>query len=414
MSYGTVIAQRYACAHPDRVSALILDGPVDPAQGSQADWVEADKAFEATLGRVFDACLADVDCRRDLPDPRATLERVLDRAADGGIETSFADITGHVESVTLDLGSVTSAIDDALYDPLGRSLFLHALASDAVGDDIPLGRLVSPAGHYTDETPSSQFTYYATLCADFAGDTSTDAAGYIRDGKAAGALAGTLRSAYYSGLPCVDWAGRTPGRATPAPLTDTPFPVVVLSGGADPITPPSQAARIAARLSDGYLITTVDGGHGSFGNGAPCPDDTVAALLVEGTRPASRTITCDGRLIETYIPPLPVFTGLAPVQIARAIDDELWSDPDLRYAPPDSIQTDVGCRYGGRIKVGDDPDALRLTFDACEIFAGQPIRGTAVYSDGGATFDLRLPGGPLSYTFDDAGRETIDGHEVGR
>ena len=211
VSYGTVIAQRYASAHPDRVSALILDGPVDPAQGSQADWVEADKAFEATLGRVFDACLADVDCRRDLPAPRAALERLLDRASNGGIETSFADISGHVESVTLDLGSVTSAIDDALYDPLGRSLFLHALASDAVGDDIPLGRLVAPAGHYTDETPSSQFTYYATLCADFAGDTSTDAAGYIRDGKAAGALAGTLRSAYYSGLPCVDWAGRTPG-----------------------------------------------------------------------------------------------------------------------------------------------------------------------------------------------------------
>ena len=271
VSYGTVIAQRYASAHPDRVSALILDGPVDPAQGSQAGWVEADKAFEATLGRVFDACLADADCRRDLPDPRATLERLLDRASDGGIETSFADITGRVETVTLDLGSVTSAIDDALYDPLGRSLFLHALASDAAGDDIPLGRLVSPAGHYTDETPSSQFTYYATLCADFAGDTSTDAAGYIRDGKAAGALAGTLRSAYYSGLPCVDWGGRTPGRPTPTPLTDTPFPVVVLSGGADPITPPTQAARIAARLSDGYLITTIDGGHGSFGNGDPVP-----------------------------------------------------------------------------------------------------------------------------------------------
>ncbi len=414
VSYGTVIAQRYASAHPDRISLLILDGPVDPAQGSEAGWVEADKAFEATLSRVLEACSADDECRHDLPSPRASLERLLERAGAGGIETSFADITGRVQTVTLDRASVTSAIDDALYDPLGRSLFLHALASDAVGDDIPLGRLVAPAGHYTDETPSSQFAYYATLCADFAGDTSPDADAYVRDGKAAGALTGTLQSAYYSGLPCVDWGGRTVGRPTPTPLTDTPFPVVVLSGGADPITPPSQAARIAARLSDGYVITTVDGGHGSFGNGDACPDDTVAALLVGGTRPASRTVTCDGSLIETYIPPLPTFEGLTPVQIARAIDDELWSDPDLRYAPPDSIQTDVGCRHGGRIKVGDDPAELRLTFDDCEIFAGEPIGGTAVYSDTGATFDLRLPDGPLSYTFDDSGRETIDGHEVGR
>ena len=59
---------------------------------------------------------------------RAALERLLDRA-DGGIETSYADITGRVRDVTLDRGSIISAIDDALYDPLGRSLFLHALAS---------------------------------------------------------------------------------------------------------------------------------------------------------------------------------------------------------------------------------------------------------------------------------------------
>ena len=215
-------------------------------------------------------------------------------------------------------------------------------------------------------------------------------------------------------MPCVDWAGRTRDRPTPAPLTDTPFPVVVLSGGADPITPPSQASRIAARLSDGYLITTTDGGHGSFGSGASCPDEAIADLLVRGARPASRSVTCVGRLIETYIPPLPAFPGLSPVEIARAIDDELWSDPDLRYAPPDTIQTDLGCRHGGVIKVGDDPDELRLTFDACEIFADVPIKGTAVYSETDATFDLRLPDGPLSYTFDDSGRETINGNEVGR
>ena len=104
VSYGTVIAQRYASAHPDRVSALVLDGPVDPAQGSEAGWVEADKAFEATLGRVFDACLADADCRRDLPDPRATLERLLDRASDGGIETSSDARSSRRSSVALGSG----------------------------------------------------------------------------------------------------------------------------------------------------------------------------------------------------------------------------------------------------------------------------------------------------------------------
>ena len=414
VSYGTVIGQRYASAYPDRVSALILDGPVDPAHGSQADWVEADIAFEHTLTQVLDACRADARCSTDLPDPQAGLDTMLAHADQGGIKTAFADATGHVQEVTLDRNSIVNAISDALYDPTGRALFLHALASDAVGDEIPLGRLAAPAGYAGAETSSSQFAYYATLCADFAGDTAADAAGYVAAGRAAGALAGTLRSVYYSGLPCVEWGGRTRGRPTPTPLTTTPFPVLVLSGGADPITPPGQAARIAARLSDGYLFTTRGGGHGSFGNGAPCPDDAVAALLVRDERPRTRSITCDGDLTNPYVAPLPAFAGLAPIEIARAIDDELWTDPDLVYPPPDSSENDIGCRAGGHIEVKDEDDGLRLTFRDCQIFAEEPINGTARYADAGsATFELRLPDGPLSYSFDDRGRETINGRDAG-
>jgi pimeloyl-ACP methyl ester carboxylesterase len=415
VSYGTVIAQRYASAHPDRVSALILDGPVDPAHGSQADWVEADIAFEHTLSAVLDACGRDRACSSDLPDPQAALERMLARADGPGIVAFLADTAGQPQQITLGRGSIVDAISDALYDPTGRSLLIHALASDAKGDDVPLARLAAPAGYVSSEATSSEFAYYATLCADFAGDTAPDAASYLEAGREAGALSGVLRSVYYSGLPCVDWAGRTAGRPTPSPLTTTPFPVLVLSGGADPITPPSQAARIVSRLSDGYLFTTQDGGHGSFGNGDPCPDDAVAALLLRGERPRERQITCDGRLTGPYIPPLPAFAGLTPIEIARAIDDELWSDPDLLYQSPlPLLQSDIGCRDGGRITVQEEADGLRLTMHDCEIFAGQPMNGTVRYADaGGATYELRLPDGPLSYSFDDAGRETINGHDAG-
>ena len=286
VSYGTVIAQRYASAHPDRVSPLILDGPVDPAQGSQAGWVEADKAFEATLARVFDACLADDACRRDLPDPQGDARAAARPGRGDGIETSYADITGRVRDVTLDRGSIISAIDDALYDPLGRSLFLHALASRRRRATTSRSGAWSPRRVTTRTRRRARSSRTTRRCARTSPATrpttppATSATARPRARWPGRSGRPTTRA-----CPCVDWGGRTPERPTPAPLTDTPFPVVVLSGGADPITPPSQAARIAARLSDGYLITTVDGGHGSFGNGEPCPDDAVAALLLRGDPP---------------------------------------------------------------------------------------------------------------------------------
>ena len=42
------------------------------------------------------------------------------------------------------------------------------------------------------------------------------------------------------------------------------------------------------------------------------------------------------------------------------------------------------------------------------------MNGTFRYpDDGGADFELRLRDGPLSYSFDKAGRETINGRDAG-
>ena len=284
-----------------------------------------------------------------------------------------------------------------------------------MGDDIPLARLSAPIGYASDEVAQSDFAYYATLCADFSGETSSDAA-RLPHGRAGGrsACAGRSGPSTSRGCRAVDWPGRTVGRPSPAPLTTTPFPVIVAERRRGSDHAAETASRIAARLSDGYLLTTAGGGHGSFGLGAPCPDAIVAALLLRDERPKTRMVDCPGRLTARYIPPLPVFKGLAPIDIARAIDDELWSDPDLLYPAPNDPQGVIGCRHGGTIGVNEESDSLRLTFHDCQIFSGQPMSGTARYAnEGGATFDIRLPDGPLEYAFDEAGRETINGRDAG-
>ncbi len=62
-SYGTQYAQVFATAHPDRVQALFLDGPVDlTVQGTEYH-VEAATAHGETLAMILDLCTADDACR---------------------------------------------------------------------------------------------------------------------------------------------------------------------------------------------------------------------------------------------------------------------------------------------------------------------------------------------------------------
>src|SRR6185436_11592090 len=98
--------------------------------------------------------------------------------------------------------------------------------------------------------------------------------------------------AYRSTLPCLAWPGRD-AAAVPTPhLRGTPFPVFVLTSGADPVTPAAAARRIAADLTDGYLVESDGGPHVIFGRGDACPDDLVTAFLVDGRRPAERRTPC--------------------------------------------------------------------------------------------------------------------------
>ncbi len=72
-SYGTVVAQRYAVAHPEHLEALILDGPIDIEQPTDKSWIEATRGFEDVLRRSLRSCVATDGCRI----PRG--ERVVER-----------------------------------------------------------------------------------------------------------------------------------------------------------------------------------------------------------------------------------------------------------------------------------------------------------------------------------------------
>ena len=53
-SYGTELAQTYAASHPDRLTALILDGAVDLTRSANEFWADAAKSFNTVLTRTLE------------------------------------------------------------------------------------------------------------------------------------------------------------------------------------------------------------------------------------------------------------------------------------------------------------------------------------------------------------------------
>ena len=64
-SYGTQYVQTYAAAHPDRIKALFIDGPVDLAPGAIAYYTEGARAFDDVLVSTLAECRRSAACRSD-------------------------------------------------------------------------------------------------------------------------------------------------------------------------------------------------------------------------------------------------------------------------------------------------------------------------------------------------------------
>lgn len=411
-SYGTVAAQHYAAAHPDRLEALILDGALDAVQSTDETWAEATRSFQAVLRRTLLACRDEVGC---VDDPERAWERMIERLAGGPTTAAYADGDGRMASWSFDLDAAIDVLTDALYDQTGRMLALRALTAADAGDWVPLARMVyagGPDGGALNEAVSD-FAYYAAWCADRVAERpELDARTFLERARRSGIGRDPVGNVYLSAAACHAW----PVPAGPAPELPRPgvrldFPVVLLAASADPITPSIHARRLEARyrkVADTYLIETRDGPHVTLGRGNDCPDDQVMDLLLSGRRP-EREVTCDGFLVDAMVALADDGSDLDPLRArARAFDIELMTHPDY-LAWDGGWVLSIGCRYGGRVSVSSGPSSDRFDVDACEIRRGEPMEGSGTYHHGGSVeLDLRFDRGSVVYTADGSFRYTSE------
>ena len=400
-SYGTELAQLYAARHPERLTALVLDGAVDLTRTSIEFWADAAHGFDRVLSATFAACTADPDCAADVADPAAAYDRVLRRFA-GSQEVRFADEDGVVRGHAVDAAAIEAAVGTLLYDPKGRMLIQRAVAAADRGDAVPMARIARVLGPGVAAGVSS-FAYHAVTCADYRVSPTADPHD-VAALRAAGVAAGVdaLRTDEVCGaqVPCLVWPVQPVDGTRPVPLTTTPFPVFVLGATGDPITPIDQARAIAARLSDGYLIETAGGPHVTFGRGDRCVDEPIARFLIDGVRPAARSIHCAGEVAEAYIP----LTADTAADYGDALDamaateTELFADPEYQLWDGQQ-ELRVGCRHGGFFVVTAGTVKDRLRFADCAFVTGLSLTGTGtyIYADDLVRWTVTAPDGRLDY-----------------
>ncbi len=400
-SYGTELAQAYAAAHPDRLSALILDGAVDLTQTANQFWADAAHGFDRALQDTLQTCANDAKCHADLEEPLSSYDTLLRRYASVG-EVEFGDPDGVVRSHSIDAAALKAAIDVLLYEPVGRMLIQRAVAASSHGDAVPAAQLVDALGS-GEGVGASAFTYHAVTCADYRVSPTTDPHDVQAVERAAhDAGVSNLRTdeIYTSQYPCLFWPYQPADGTRPAPITTTPFPVFVLGAIDDPITPVDQARAIAARLSDGYLIVTLGGSHVTFGRHDDCVDGPVVAFLLEAKRPAVRSLTCSGAVADPYIP----LTAAVAAGYTDALDamesteSELFADVDYRLWDR-SHDIRIGCRHGGFIALTPATDRDNIRFADCSFVPGLPLTGTGTYSyaSGTTSWSVTAPDASLDY-----------------
>jgi pimeloyl-ACP methyl ester carboxylesterase len=279
-SYGTRAALEYLRLFPQHVRRIVIDGVAPPDMVLPASFSpDAQMALEALLA----ACEADGDCRQSygpLRERWAALLRSLPREV-----RVLHPLTGQDERFTLTHAMLMAMVRLPLYAPPLASALPYAISEAAQGRFTPLvGLAGSLGGGRTSSARMAMGMHFSVICAEDL--PAFEAGGGDKPGKDFGEGFGQL----YRQV-CKDWPR---GAVAPAFYRVLPaaVPGLVLSGGADPVTPPRHGERVAQAL--GPLVRHVvvpEAGHGVMGLGCmrdvlyrfiEAPDAAAAAAVDAG------------------------------------------------------------------------------------------------------------------------------------
>ena len=250
-SYGTRAALEYMRQFPQQVRRAVLDG-VAPADMVLPASFSPDN--QAALDAVIDACAADKTCAARLPGLRQRWQALL--ASLPRTVRATHPVTGQAQSLELTRDSVLGMARSPLYVPALAAALPFALYEAAEGRFEPLLGL-SAALTSGRPMPMAEGMHFSVVCAE-------DLPRLAQSADQPGADFGEMAAQLYRQV-CTGWPR---GAVPPAFYTLPPAPAatLVLSGGADPVTPPRHGERVSKALGPkSRHVVVAQAGHGVMG-----------------------------------------------------------------------------------------------------------------------------------------------------
>jgi pimeloyl-ACP methyl ester carboxylesterase len=273
VSYGTRVAQHYLRRHPDVTRTLILDGVVPPqvALGPTIA-LEAQRALDA----IFARCASNTMCGERFPEIAAQFKRLKARLLESPQTVEVPDpVTGHAESLRFGPAELAGALRLLSYHPNTVALIPLLVDEAAAGNYGPL---------------ASQYLMVVRSLSDALSIGMHNAVVCTEDAPLfePGAIDRAALEATYMGPVQLD-AIEAICSAWPAGILDeglhealqTAVPVLLLSGDADPVTPPAFADMAAVGMTNSKHLVGVDQGHGQAPR--PCIPDIMADFVARAS-----------------------------------------------------------------------------------------------------------------------------------
>jgi pimeloyl-ACP methyl ester carboxylesterase len=278
-SSGTLLGAIYADRFPQRVRALVLDGPIDPSLDLLGMTRAQAVAFERTLDGFFAWCAADAGCAwRPGSDLRNGFLALIDRVRREPLSAPGGEKVGVSELMTGVMGRLYAR---SRWPSLGE-----ALGSAEEGDGSPLATL---SNRYVNGGASNfADARSAITCADH--PAPNDPAAYPALADAAAKEAPVFGPLFtWAALSCGVWP--VPASLQPHPVRAPGAPPILVVGTTgDPATPQAWAESLAGQLAQGVLVLRQGSEHVAYYYSS-CVRGIVDAYLVDGRLPASGT-TC--------------------------------------------------------------------------------------------------------------------------
>jgi pimeloyl-ACP methyl ester carboxylesterase len=281
VSYGTRAALTYMRRYPERVRTAILDGvvPQDEALGS-----DVARDAQRAIDLIFERCAAEAACAKAFPSLRAEFAALLEQVERQPSKLSLAHpITGQPTELTFDRSMLNIGVRLFSYAPETAALLPLLIHNAATTGDRKL--LAAQALLLSDQLGESisSGVNLSVLCAE---DVPFFDAEQLRAANA-GAYLGDSELENLARA-CATWPrGQIPADFK-QPVASS-APVLLLSGEADPVTPPENAEQAARTLPNSLQLLAPGQGHNVIMRGC-LPH--VAAIFVTGGTTAGLDTAC--------------------------------------------------------------------------------------------------------------------------